>query len=64
MSYGLRLEVTQAKHHFKRVGLKQLVMLTGARSAVAKQIAQEVGIAEYRAELLPEDKLKAIQQMC
>ncbi|MBA3924622.1 MAG: cation-translocating P-type ATPase, partial [Nostocaceae cyanobacterium] len=31
--------------------------------AVAKQIAQQVNIKEYLAELLPEDKLQAIQQL-
>lgn len=63
LSDGLRLEATEAMRQLKRFGLKQLVMLTGDRTAVAKQIAQQVGITEYRAELLPEDKLQAIEQM-
>jgi Cd2+/Zn2+-exporting ATPase len=61
LSDGIRLEATEALRQLKRVGLKQLVMLTGDRTAVAKQIAQQVGITEYRAELLPEDKLEEIQ---
>ncbi len=60
---GLRLEAKEAVRQLKRVGLKQLVMLTGDRTAVAKQIARQVGIAEYQAELLPSDKLQAIQQL-
>ncbi|MBW4629975.1 MAG: cadmium-translocating P-type ATPase [Brasilonema octagenarum HA4186-MV1] len=63
LSDGLRLEATEAVRQLKRFGLKRLVMLTGDRTAVAKQIAQEVGITEYRAELLPSDKLQAIEQM-
>ncbi|WP_238360878.1 heavy metal translocating P-type ATPase [Iningainema tapete] len=63
LSDGIRLEATEAMRQLKRVGLKQLVMLTGDRAAVAKQIAQQVGITEYQAQLLPEDKLKAIQQL-
>ncbi|RAM49955.1 MAG: cadmium-translocating P-type ATPase [Hapalosiphonaceae cyanobacterium JJU2] len=63
LSDGIRLEATEALRQLKRVGLKQLVMLTGDRASVAKQIAQQVGITEYRAELLPEDKLQAIQQL-
>ncbi|MEI2578067.1 heavy metal translocating P-type ATPase [Scytonema sp. PRP1] len=63
LSDGLRLEATEAVRQLKRFGLKRLVMLTGDRTAVAKQIAQQVGITEYRAELLPEDKLQAIEQM-
>ena len=30
---------------------------------MAKQVAQQVGISEYRAELLPEDKLQEIYQL-
>lgn len=60
---GLRLESTEAIHLLKRVGLKRLVMLTGDRSPVARQIAQQVGIDEFQAELLPEDKLQAIYKL-
>lgn len=60
---GLRLESTEAVHLLKRIGLKRLVMLTGDRTAVARQVAQEVGIEEYQAELLPEDKLQAIYKL-
>jgi Zn2+/Cd2+-exporting ATPase len=60
---GLRLESTEAVHLLKRIGLKRLVMLTGDRSAVAQQVAQQVGIEEYQAELLPEDKLQAIYKL-
>lgn len=38
-------------------------MLTGDRSTVARQVAQEVGIEEYQAELLPNDKLQAIYKL-
>jgi Zn2+/Cd2+-exporting ATPase len=60
---GLRLEAGEALRQLQRVGVKQLVMLTGDRNTVAKQIAQGVGIQEYRGELLPQDKLSAIQQL-
>jgi Zn2+/Cd2+-exporting ATPase len=63
LSDGLRLSAPEAMRQLKRIGLKQLVMLTGDRAPVAKQIAQQVGITEYQAELLPEDKLQAIQQL-
>ena len=62
-SDGLRLEATEAVRSLKLLGLKRLVMLTGDRASVAKQISQEVGITEYQAELLPEDKLTEIQQL-
>jgi len=60
---GLRLEAAEAMRQLRRVGLKKLVMLTGDRTAVAKQIARQVEISDYRAELLPEDKLYCIQQL-
>ena len=60
---GLRLESIEAVRLLKRIGLKRLVMLTGDRAPVAEQIAQQVGIDEYQAELLPEDKLQAIYNL-
>lgn len=60
---GVRLESAEAVHLLKRMGLKRLVMLTGDRSVVARQVAQQVGIEEYQAELLPEDKLQAISKL-
>jgi len=45
------------------LGLNHMVMLTGDRTAVAQRVAQQVGIATYQAELLPEDKLHAIQHL-
>ena len=38
------------------------VMLTGDRRAAATQVGKELGIAEVRAGLHPEDKVKAIQE--
>lgn len=58
---GLRLEASEALRQLKRIGVKQLVMLTGDRNAVAAAIAKEVGIQEYHGELLPEDKLNSIK---
>lgn len=60
---GIRLESAEAVHLLKRIGLKRLVMLTGDRSAVARQVARQVGIEEHQAELLPEDKLQAIYKL-
>lgn len=43
-----------------RVGISHLVMLTGDNKVTANAIAQEVGIDEVHAELLPEDKVSEI----
>ncbi len=41
----------------------EVVMLTGDATAVAEAVAAELGIARVRAEVLPEDKDKEIQQL-
>jgi Cd2+/Zn2+-exporting ATPase len=43
--------------------MQKLVMLTGDNSVVAGEIAQQVGVTDVRAELLPEGKLLAIQRL-
>lgn len=47
----------------KDIGIKHLVMLTGDNDDVAQQIAQQVGLTDVKAELLPEDKLQAIKSI-
>ncbi len=39
------------------------VMLTGDNEKIGKRIAQEIGIDEYYAQLLPQDKVKKIEQI-
>ena len=51
--------VTALKMKNIRVG-----MLTGDNETVAKAIAQEVGIEDYFAEALPEDKVQAVRRVC
>ena len=53
-------ESQEAVQFLQRMGIK-VVMLTGANKATARAIAQEVGITEVRAEVLPADKAKEVQ---
>ena len=46
-----------------RAGVKQLVMLTGDNAGVANKVASEVGLDDVRAELLPEDKVAAVEEL-
>ncbi len=45
----------------KNIGIKKIVMLTGDNKRIAKSIADKLGLDDYQAELLPEDKVDAIE---
>jgi Zn2+/Cd2+-exporting ATPase len=47
----------------RRQGIESLVMLTGDNRATAQAIAREIGVDEFRAELLPEDKVAAVSEL-
>jgi len=47
----------------RKMGVKHLIMLTGDNRKVAQQIAQEIGVTDIEAELLPEDKLSTIHRL-
>lgn len=47
----------------KKLGFKKTVMLTGDNRERAEKIANEVGISEVRAELLPDDKLRLAEEL-
>jgi len=47
----------------KKLGIKQVIMLSGDSQSTAGYIAQQLGIDEVYAELLPEDKVKVIQRL-
>lgn len=47
----------------KRVGVKRTVMLTGDRKKAAEYTAEELGIDEIHAELLPADKVSCVEKL-
>ena len=53
----------EAVAQLKRLGVKKTVMLTGDREEVAGRVAQQLGIDEYHAELLPTDKVTEISNL-
>ena len=47
----------------KKIGIKRMIMLTGDNQKVADAIAKNIGITHPMGGLLPEDKVKAIEQL-
>jgi Cd2+/Zn2+-exporting ATPase len=45
------------------LGVREVVMLTGDNERTAHAIAREVGVDDFRAELLPEEKVAAIRDL-
>lgn len=59
----VRPESVGAIEALRRAGVGTIVMLTGDNRATAERIAAEAGITDVRAELLPADKVKAIEEL-
>ena len=59
----LRGETHAALTTLKKLGVQETIMLTGDNARVGKAIANQVGLTDVRADLLPEDKLTAIRDM-
>ena len=53
----------EAIRSLKAEGVEKTVMLTGDKTAVAQAVAGELGLDEYRAELLPADKVTAVEEL-
>ena len=47
----------------RSVGVDRIVMLTGDRAEAADETAKELGISEFRAEMLPEDKVRCVEKL-
>ena len=47
----------------KKLGVQKTVMLTGDDAAIGKAVAQALGIDEYYAQLLPDQKVEKLEQL-
>ena len=59
----LRPEVKSVLGQLKQMKIRHTVMLTGDNERVASHMAQEATVAEFQANLLPEDKVTAIREL-
>ncbi len=53
----------KAVENLRLSGIRRLVMLTGDRQESAKHIAEELNLTEYRAGLLPGDKVDEVEKL-
>ncbi len=63
LSDNLRKNAKASINRLKELGVKNIVMLTGDTQEKAQIIAQELGIDEVKAELLPTQKAKIVQEL-
>ena len=59
----LRKEAAPTMHALKQSGVAHTIMLTGDNARSASAIANEIGLTEFRADLMPEDKLTIIRDL-
>ena len=60
---GLRKTAKKTISEIKQLGIKKIVMLTGDNRRSAEEIAKLIGLDDYHAELLPQDKVKIVQRL-
>ncbi|MEB3339403.1 heavy metal translocating P-type ATPase [Okeania sp.] len=63
ISDQIKLDAAQAIKSLKNLGVEKTVMLTGDHRSVAQRVAKNLGLDDYKAELLPEDKVTAIEKL-
>ncbi|MHC4586553.1 MAG: heavy metal translocating P-type ATPase [Planctomycetota bacterium] len=59
----IRSQTPGAIASLKAMGIKNITMLTGDNHKVAKAVAEEIGVDDFQAELLPEQKLQYVEKL-
>lgn len=59
----IKRDSAQAVERLKRLGVKNTVMLSGDSSAIAREVAERVGLDEVYAQLLPADKVERLETL-
>lgn len=58
-----RPEAREAIDELRALGIKSLTMVTGDKWSVARRVAAELGCSEVQAEVLPEEKLRLVDEL-
>lgn len=59
----VRPEAQAAMQSLREGGMRRIVMLTGDNDGTGRAVANELGVDEYHAELLPEDKVTIVREL-
>jgi Cd2+/Zn2+-exporting ATPase len=59
----IREDAPKALQELRKNGIKKMVMLTGDTKYTAQLVAEELGLDEYHAELLPEQKVEYVNKL-
>ena len=59
----VKSDSVEAIRNLHAAGIRHTVMLTGDRTEVAAAVASELGIDEYHAQLLPQDKVSEVERL-
>ena len=63
ISDELKPDAVETVQQLKMLGVERVVMLTGDEESVAHHVAQYLGLDDYYAELLPEDKVTQVEKL-
>ena len=63
ISDQIREDAPKALAQMRKNGIKKIVMLTGDNKHTAELVAEQLGLDEFHAELLPEDKVKYVKKL-
>jgi len=58
-----RPEAAEAVDRLKQLGLQRMVILTGDRASVARRVAEQMHFSEFKAEVLPHEKLEMVDEL-
>lgn len=57
-----RSEAAQAVADLRKTGIKNIIMLTGDSESAAKAVSSQLGLDEYRSQVLPEQKAAIVEE--
>ena len=59
----IRDDAKQALAELRKQGVKRMIMLTGDNEHTAKKVSEQLGLDEYHAQLLPQDKVEYVEKL-